>query len=388
MSTAETRGLAVIAPQQALTAGLSEAEWERRKDMFRRLIVKDGDPARVDLAMVICRQYGFDPILKHVVLIDGSVYVTRDGLLHIAHASGAFNGIEVTMTQLAGGEWAATATVYRKDMSRPIRYTVFEYEHKPTNPHQKSAWAKYPRAMLAKCAEVAALRRAFDVSLGAVEELGYDGVEPSSSIGAVTVITEVVDGDRQGRPGPAAAQLPAPARVAQAGVADAGQAEAGAIPEVLGWDAFWRWAKARDLKDRRALDAAVGADTGEMTPAAIKRAILSRAPGGQKRPMTADETLEWLGVEGREVARYASGCKHLFGLSEDQAELEAYRATAIDLGVPGEAVAGAWHDRMVDLGRPIDSMPAVEEELPPIEMAGTVASEQDVIALLADDPGW
>lgn len=189
MSAAE-KGLAIVAPQQSLTAGLTEAEWEYRKDLFRRLIVREGDPAKVDLALLICRQYGFDPILKHVVLINGSVYVTRDGLLHIAHASGQFDGIEVSLTQLHGGEWAATATVYRKDMTRPIRYTVFQGEHTPDKVDGKSAWGKYPRAMLAKCAEVAALRRAFDVSLGAVEELGYDGVAPSSSIGTVTVVEE------------------------------------------------------------------------------------------------------------------------------------------------------------------------------------------------------
>ena len=40
-------------------------------------------------AVAVCRHYGFDPLLKHVVVIPRSgVYITRDGLLNVAHRSG------------------------------------------------------------------------------------------------------------------------------------------------------------------------------------------------------------------------------------------------------------------------------------------------------------
>ncbi len=164
---------------------ISDPTEERR--LLRQLILKNASEEQTNLVIGICDRYGFDPMLKHVVIVSNNLYVTRDGLLHLAHQSGQFDGIEVEMTQLQGGEWVATCTVYRKDMSRPIRYSAFESEHKPANT-ANSAWAKYPRAMLQKCSEVMALRRAFDVSIGAAEEIGYDGSNPQTNVGRVTVI--------------------------------------------------------------------------------------------------------------------------------------------------------------------------------------------------------
>lgn len=157
------------------------------EQLTRSLILKNATDAQLRLVLGICDRYGFDPLLKHVVIVGNNLYVTRDGLLHLAHQSGQFDGIEVEMQVLPSGEWAATCTVYRKDMGRPIRYTAFESEHKPSNPGG-SAWGKYPRAMLQKCAEVMALRRAFDVSVGAAEEIGYDGITPQTNAGRVTVV--------------------------------------------------------------------------------------------------------------------------------------------------------------------------------------------------------
>lgn len=137
---------------QALTVRadrtISDPTEERR--LLRQLILKNASEEQTNLVIGICDRYGFDPMLKHVVIVSNNLYVTRDGLLHLAHQSGQFDGIEVEMTQLQGGEWVATCTVYRKDMSRPIRYSAFESEHKPANT-ANSAWAKYPRAMLQKC---------------------------------------------------------------------------------------------------------------------------------------------------------------------------------------------------------------------------------------------
>lgn len=168
-------------------AALTAPDLEERRQLLANVIMRNGTPAQVDLVMHLCSRYGLDPLLKHIVLINGAPYVTRDGLLHIAHASGKFDGIEVELTQARDGEWAATCTVWRKGSDRPIRYTAYQKEHQPANVGA-SAWKQYPRAMLQKCAEVMTLRRAFDVSLGAVEELGYDGQQPQSSIGQVVTI--------------------------------------------------------------------------------------------------------------------------------------------------------------------------------------------------------
>lgn len=114
------------------------------------------------LALHIAERYELDLMLKHLVMVDGRPYITRDGLLHVAHRSGVFDGIEVSKPVLGETHWEASATVYRKDMSRGFTY-----------------WGRYPKSggnqryapeMATKTAECMALRRAFDVSAPVVEE--------------------------------------------------------------------------------------------------------------------------------------------------------------------------------------------------------------------------
>lgn len=115
-----------------------------------------------ELALAICRRYDLDPLLKHVVMIEGRAYITRDGLMHVAHRSGQFDGIEVTPAERVEGFYRSTCSVFRKDMTRPFVY--------PGRYPAQGGNAKYAEEMAIKVAEVAALRRAFDVSAPTVEE--------------------------------------------------------------------------------------------------------------------------------------------------------------------------------------------------------------------------
>jgi|TARA_R110000824_G_scaffold218269_4_gene404810 hypothetical protein len=131
----------------------------------------------------ICNRYGFDPLLKHVVLIGTggkkNTYVTRDGLLHLAHQSHQLDGIVVEEEGADNEEWWAVVQVHRKDMGHPFKYRG-RYSKKGAN-------AKYGPEMAVKCAEVMALRRAFDVSLPTVEEQ-WDTV--SGQVGSVEPLQE------------------------------------------------------------------------------------------------------------------------------------------------------------------------------------------------------
>ena len=113
--------------------------------------------------LLTCERYGLDPILKHMVLIQGRPYVTRDGLLHVAHRSGQLDGIEVLEQDETTTHHVAKVAVYRKDMGRPFTY-IGRYPKAGSN-------KAYGPEMAVKCAEVMALRRAFDVGLCAREEL-------------------------------------------------------------------------------------------------------------------------------------------------------------------------------------------------------------------------
>jgi hypothetical protein len=119
-------------------------------------------PEQRELALNLARRYELDLLLKHLVLIEGRAYVTRDGLLHIAHRSGVFDGMEASEPVLDGEFWRATCSVYRRDMSRPFTY--------PGRYPAKGGNQKYAPEMATKVAEVAALRRAFDVSAPTAEE--------------------------------------------------------------------------------------------------------------------------------------------------------------------------------------------------------------------------
>ena len=77
-------------------------------------------PEQRQLAISIAERYELDLLLKHLVLIEGRPYLTRDALLHIAHRSGQFDGIGTTTPEVVGDEWRCTATVWRKDMSHPF----------------------------------------------------------------------------------------------------------------------------------------------------------------------------------------------------------------------------------------------------------------------------
>jgi hypothetical protein len=123
------------------------------------------EPER-ELALNIAQRYELDLLLKHLVIIEGRAYITRDGLLHVAHRSGVFDGLEVTPAVLESGFWRSTVTAYRKDMTRGFTYPG----RYPENGNNK----RYAPEMAIKVAEVMALRRAFDVSVPVAEERWAD----------------------------------------------------------------------------------------------------------------------------------------------------------------------------------------------------------------------
>ncbi|MBV9848530.1 MAG: recombinase RecT [Armatimonadetes bacterium] len=153
--------------QPALTGPSVRTVDDERRDLLRAAIMKGAPPAQVDLVCAISRRYGLDPLLQHVVLIDGRPYVTHKGLMHLAHASGRFDGMETTFGEDGGGAWAE-CVVHRKDMARPFRARIYLSEYNKG----RGAWATHPRAMAAKTVESFCLRRAFDVSLVSQEEMG------------------------------------------------------------------------------------------------------------------------------------------------------------------------------------------------------------------------
>lgn len=124
------------------------------------------DP-RSRAVVAVARAYDLDPVLKHVIVIPkGGVYITRDGLLHVAHRSGQLDGIvvdqEPTLSE-DGTTWTARVTVFRKDMRHGFTF--------PGRYPARGGNQAYAPEMALKAAESHALRRAFSIAgLPSVDE--------------------------------------------------------------------------------------------------------------------------------------------------------------------------------------------------------------------------
>ena len=150
--------------------------------------------------VAVAQRYDLDPVLKHVIVIPrGGVYITRDGLLHVAHRSGRLDGIVVDQEPTLssdGKEWVARVSVYRKDMGHPFTFPG----RYPVNGGNK----EYAQEMALKAAEAHALRRAFDVTgIPAIEEYRPEAT-PQAGGGLASVL------DKEADPEPLAPEDPEP----------------------------------------------------------------------------------------------------------------------------------------------------------------------------------
>jgi len=138
------------------------------KEAILRYLSLDPSKVETQALLLVADRYGLDPIMRHLVLVDRKPYITRDGLLHVAHMSGQLDGIVLEDQGETDTHYTAIVSVWRRDMSHPFRF-LGRYPRKQ-NP-------KYGPEMAVKCAEVMGLRRAFDVAVATVEERWDAGVE-------------------------------------------------------------------------------------------------------------------------------------------------------------------------------------------------------------------
>ena len=149
---------------------------DEHRDILRQMVDRNASPAQVEMLILVGNRYNLDPLLSHLVLITGKVFVTHKGLMHTAHASKQLDGMKTTYGRDEMGDWCE-CTIFRKDMTHPWTERIYIAEYKNNNP----VWKQFPRAMAAKTAESFTLRRAFDVALTSQEEMGVDNTLPEHS---------------------------------------------------------------------------------------------------------------------------------------------------------------------------------------------------------------
>lgn len=318
----------------------SRSDEELRGALLRAVgFDKLSEPQR-ELALAIAHRYELDPMLKHLVMIEGKPYITRDGLLHVAHRSNDFDGIEVTDPVLDAEPdpkgrrfWRVRCTVWRKSFKRPFVY--------PGRYPMTGRNDAYAEEMAIKVGEVMCLRRAFDVAAPTLEERWEESgdatdepVQPTSLLDKIAQRAEAIavapdaDGSSQSdepaqptvsvsppveaAPEPSYGRFVAPAEGFAMSVTPAELSAATTEPERSPLDVFSDWASAQDMTLVRATAKALFPDikkfgdlTGQQLNAIVdevERAQLAAATEEAGEAIAyADETLA--GVEPDAVER-------------------------------------------------------------------------------------
>jgi phage recombination protein Bet len=138
-----------------------------------------------------CQRTGLDPFSKQIYAIKRGGKMTIqagiDGLRAIAERTGELDG---SSTEWCGddGQWvdvwlsskppaAAKTTIYRKGSQHPFTGVARFADYNAG----QGLWSKMPAAMIAKCSEALALRRAFPANLSGVygtDEMEQAAIEP------------------------------------------------------------------------------------------------------------------------------------------------------------------------------------------------------------------
>jgi phage recombination protein Bet len=168
-----------------------EALTDEQTELIKRTVAVGATDAELDLFLYQCKRTGLDPLAKQIYSIKrGGKMVTQigiDGARLIAQRTGRYAGQDGPYWCGEDGQWvdvwlskdaprAAKVNVYLMGVDRGTpgvahwdEYAQM-YQGKPTD-----MWRKMPALMLAKCAEMLALRKAFPQELSGLytqEEMG------------------------------------------------------------------------------------------------------------------------------------------------------------------------------------------------------------------------
>lgn len=166
--------------------------------LLRRTVAKDTNDTEFNLFVELCKVRGLNPLVRHVYCMVMSkdkpdkrqmvIVVSIDGQRHLAEKSGNYRGddraprfevdaslidvatnpaglvsAEVSVYKFSHGSWFPVTAVSYWSEAAPIK-EIWE-NNKPSGKFQlepkKDGWRKMPRLMLAKVAEMQALRKAF-----------------------------------------------------------------------------------------------------------------------------------------------------------------------------------------------------------------------------------
>jgi phage recombination protein Bet len=152
---------------------------DQKRDLIRRNLAPKATDIEFELWIEECKFRALNPLARHIYLIPyGNKHVTQvsiDGLRLIAARTGEYAGCDAYEydTESEKNPNKATCTVYRLIQGQRMAFTasVFWAERNKG----RDNWVSQPYHMLGKCAESAALRKAFPEECGGLysdDEMG------------------------------------------------------------------------------------------------------------------------------------------------------------------------------------------------------------------------
>lgn len=145
-----------------------------------------------------CARTGLDPVARQIYAIQRGgkwgIQVSIDGARLVAERSGQYRGQTAPQWTSDGATWvdvwlakeppaAARVGVYRDGFTEPMTAVATLDQYRPAG--KAPMWDKMPALMLAKCAEMLALRKAFPQDLSGLytsEEMDQAGSQPMTVV--------------------------------------------------------------------------------------------------------------------------------------------------------------------------------------------------------------
>lgn len=175
-------------------------DWENKIDLIRRTVAAGATNDELELFFHQARRAGLDPLARQIYFVKrkgkGVIQVGIDGLRLIADRTGKYAGnddAEFDGQSRGGYPDKAKVTVYKMVGGQrcPFSATARWEEYYPGD-DQGFQWRKMPHAMLAKCAEALALRKAFPADMSGLyiheemEQAGQPTSEPVLTVASST----------------------------------------------------------------------------------------------------------------------------------------------------------------------------------------------------------
>ena len=179
-------------------------EWVSKIDLIRRTVAAGASADELELFFHQARRAGLDPLAKQIYFVKrqgkGVIQVGIDGLRLIADRTGQYAGsddAEFSGNTPNGFPASARVTVYKMVQGQrcPFSATARWDEYYPGD-SQGFQWKRMPHAMLAKCSEALALRKAFPADMSGLyvhEEMEQAGSETPAPV------LQVAEPDLQGQ---------------------------------------------------------------------------------------------------------------------------------------------------------------------------------------------